>query len=186
MKIPPKIKEYPYIHISEEFLGISKLMTPRVPLGFRDSRGQTIEDNKTKRVCFTSKGIVAAIKAIDPDGPFYIYGTKKLPGLRKLNLVKPSCARNNKYGKNFKALDWLIWFSRKNPNLFSKKEKALIKSLPLNYQLKSLYKKHLSPNIIGCVPDAAETGEVWATKPVKVKLIGYAVFDHSKLIIFAK
>jgi len=196
MRVPKQIKEYPYIHISSDYLGRNFTMTPRVPSSiFMDTDGFRIEDPETKRVCFTTKGIKAAMNAVSYGSDcFYIYGAKKLSGLKILNKKKPLSTRNNKYGENFLAVDWIKWFSKKNPNLFSKKEINLISTAkeitnyfgyPKNLNIANkkelllcLIRKHLNPKLKECVPDAAKTGEVWATKKVKVKLIGYAHYTN--------
>lgn len=193
MRVPKQIREYPYIHISQNYLGSNFTMIPRIPRGFRDDDNFIIEDLNTKRVCFTTKGIRAAIIAIDDPKTincFYIYGAKRLPGLRILNTEKPKCARNNKYGLKFNLIKWLKWYSKKYPNKFLNRERVFIDCDQVREDYKNrtklinLIKKHFNPQIINCVPDAAKTGEVWATKKVKVKLLGYAHrVSYNKIII---
>lgn len=148
-----------WFHISTSDLGPTFKFTPRLPKGtMPDENGQDIEDTTTLRSSW-APSIAKAVKALEGfydhrQAPGYVYHVESLPG--DVDLPEefndcPSCP-GNEYGMDFVQKKWKDFVEKTQGHRPSPKE----------------FNKELED----CVPDAPQTGEHWATKPVTATRIG--------------
>ena len=163
-----------YYHVSLKYLGKSKILKPRIP-----RNRMSHEDSITPRVCF-SNSIKLCRKAIDISNYeiVYVYKVEKLPGIVKpaLNVKKFNKKYKLKYNSNFELDNSVI--SKLSNDFKIPKPKphkcncCSCKISGFDYKHQQINEKIIKKIFTGLVPDAEETKEIWATKPVKVKFIG--------------
>jgi hypothetical protein len=160
-----------YYHLSTKNLGDEFEFTPRRPNApYVGIDGSVIEDDFTPRSSWApsiDKALTAIEGLYNPEKPLYVYFVKSLPG--KINLENelehcPSSPQND-YNIDFSSNDWREWVDDVGDS--KSKIKARTISLDSRHKVPVAFK--------GCVPDADETDEIWATKPIKARLIGDVV-----------
>lgn len=148
-----------FFHVKKDFLGEELLLTPRLPSSpITDDTGIVLEDMHTPRISF-STSIEGAIQAVQDQfgtSELFVYATDKLPGMIELNQEAPQ-----DFNRDFDAVRFL-------------KSKGFESPFPDDFT--QTFDWSLQPEINRffhfCVPDANETGEIWATKPVSVTIVG--------------
>ena len=182
-RIPIVEKEHPVItdaddppvkggwyHLSINYLGEKFTFSPRLPNSpYVGEGGHVIEDDFTKRTSWASS-IKDALNALGA-GPsdmyrelHFVYHTSTLPGDVDLEdeFEHAPESPGNKYGTDFNLEKWVDWATKHTPD----KKELQKKIAPPNPSVKA------PAALKKLVPDAPETHEHWATKPVTATLIG--------------
>jgi hypothetical protein len=159
-----------FFHISSKDLGEKFTFTPRLPNApFSNPHDLSIaEDTHTLRTSW-APSIEDAAEALQGSGVHktnmrlldgcYVYSVANLPGKidteKKFN--KCPSSPDNEYGQEFSRKQYAAWRGLKQ------------------------YSPEIEDELTYCVPDAPETHELWATKPVTARKIGY--IDNGKLVL---
>lgn len=165
-----------WFHLSARNLGDKFEFTPRLPrTPYTDDQGNVIEDSITKRTSW-APSIEKAIDAIGMEGTYYIYAVKNLPGDVDLEDEIPKCSKRVGTEKKPYNADYdYVTYVEKNMN-----DPDWAKHITLDQQRKFL--KRFKKDIKNCVPDAEDTKEHWATKPVVAQLIG--IYKNKKAVFY--
>lgn len=164
LKEPAKKQQYKYYHLSSKDLGEEFTFTPRIPRKpFENEDGDVIEDDFTPRISW-ARDIEGALQAIPDLGQeFFVYATNDLPGKVDVAAQVQNCPAvkqpGNEYdeGDYFSLKKWKDFASKIEPKVVAPAQTSKRKT-PIGLEK--------------CVPDAKDTKEVWATKPVTASCIG--------------
>jgi hypothetical protein len=155
-KEPPG--EWKYFHASPWDLGRTTILKPRIP---KLDEWQP-EDHTTARVCLTDSPSESHLAIFGDSAPkhekMFVYATDQDPDFIPNSEGVPDDMPNNPYGWNW---DWEAYAEWKG---WDPKDKG---------------KFHQT--VKGCVPDAAETGEVWFVDSVELTRIGTIWEEKGKL-----
>jgi len=157
-------KRYKWYHVSQTDLGDEFTFTPRQPrFPMRGMGGSVIEDDFTPRVSWApciSDAINALGGSIKKSSIFYVYATNRLPGEVDVeeNFLDAPSSPDNEYGPAFSVGEFIDYAEDEGWS------EAMLRSPPES-------KHSVIRALKGQVPDAPETHEYWATKPVTAKKI---------------
>jgi len=163
-----------WYHLSKNDLGEEFEFTPRQTTSpYMGQDGTVIEDDFSLRTSWapTVNKALEALEALqDMHGrnrTLHVYYTKSLPGKVDLEKKMEKCPSSpgNEYGEDFSTRKWREWVDDTGDPKQVKKTRTPAprtrSSVPIAFK--------------GCVPDADKTDEVWATKPLVAKRVGYVV-----------
>jgi len=157
-------EDFKYFHLSSKDLGETFTFTPRLPrFPYVDDNQDVIEDDFTPRVSW-AKSVDDALKALHPNdsGIFYVYAVNSLPGhvdVEETSENGPSSPEND-YGPDFVLSKYINWATENDVEVY-KKGNTII-------------------DVEDCVPDAEETHEQWATKPITAKQVAIIYSNGNK------
>ena len=160
-----------YFHLSEKDLGPSTVLTPRVPRHPLEFRGMPIEDWFTPRVSFAAS-IETALDGLQTLSQVYhVYTADELPGM-----VEPAKVRcPSHFSKKIGQFDVFKYINKHFPAYFElyvtsskrwtqRQHNVDIARAKADPAVQTLFRH--------CVPDARDSGEVWATESTSVQKIG--------------
>ncbi len=157
-----------WYHLSKNDLGDEFEFTPRQTLSpYVGQDGAIIEDDFTLRTSW-APSVKDAIKALQDmhgkDRTLFVYYTKTLPGKIDLEKKMEKCPASpgNEYGEDFSSKKWRDWLDDNGDPKMIKKARTTAPNT--KFRVPVAFKS--------CVPDANETGEAWATKPLLAKRLG--------------
>jgi len=162
--INPHFGGFNWYHVSATDLGKEFTFTPRTPrFPMSGPHGFTIEDDFTPRVSWAPSidyALDALGGSINKSDTLYVYATNKLPGEVDVeeNFLDAPSSPDNEYGSTFDVGKFMDYAEEEGW------PKDLLRAPPES--------KHSAIRALkGQVPDAPETHEHWATKPITAKKI---------------